>query len=127
MYSSVYSGATRRGVFLSQAALRFDLAFVQAGHHLWFVRCTKKATRLGRPRLARYAARELARTPPSEGFDVGRPTLRFEGAPARCRRRDGRRLDEVHVAVGWDQHGVVVIAGPGHRSNLGGTQGFLED
>src|SRR5215467_13487999 len=34
---------------------------------------TKKATRLGRPRLARYAARNLARIPPSEGQDVSAP------------------------------------------------------
>lgn len=66
-----YFSAERRGVFLSQAGPRFDLELVQAEHHLSSVVAiaseTTKATRLGRPRLARYTARELARTPLSEG------------------------------------------------------------
>ena len=36
---------------------------------------TKKATPLGRPRLVCYAARGLARMPPSEGEDVVVPAL----------------------------------------------------
>jgi hypothetical protein len=84
--------AERRGVFLSQAGPRFDLELVQAEHHLWFfvksVSQTTKATRLGRPRLASYAASGLARTAPSEGMDdVGRK-LRVEALPAWQGRSD---------------------------------------
>ena len=67
-----YFSADRRGVFLSQAGPRFDLELVQAEHHLSRYGCESPPKRrrrpvLGRPRLARYTARGLARTPPSEG------------------------------------------------------------
>ena len=77
-------------VFLSQAGPRFDLDLVQAGHHL-LVCCrrgaltNKKATPLGRPRLACYAASRLARMPPSEGYDVAEQVLRFEALPSTTR------------------------------------------
>ena len=59
-------------VFLSQAGPRFDLELVQAEHHLWFRRWSgafghEKGDPVGRPRLACYAAKDLARTPRSEG------------------------------------------------------------
>ena len=61
---------------------------------------------MGRPRLARYAARELARTPPSEGSDGAVPALRVEALPARQRRRFGKE----RLGVDGDQHGLVVVA-----------------
>lgn len=63
--SCAISSAKRRVIFLSQAGPRFVLDLLQAEHHLWFLRCrrlqTTKATRLGRPRLAWYAARASSR------------------------------------------------------------------
>ncbi|SRR6266496_2399348 len=82
----------------------------QAEHHLWvpmFDRSpseTEKATLLGRPRLACYAARDLARTAPSEGRSVTEPALRIEAVPARQDRRDGRRFGLERGSIGSDQH-----------------------
>jgi hypothetical protein len=90
--------ASNAEIFLSQAGPRFDLELVQAEHHLWFrvgyrsPSETKKATQLGRPRLAQNAARGLARIPRSEGKDVTGPALRIEAAQARRGRHGGRRF-----------------------------------
>src|ERR687897_266443 len=118
-------------VFLSQAGPRFDLVLLQAEHHLVVpLRVgsppgTKKATRLGRPRLARSAARDLAQLPPSEGMDVlSGPTPRVEAVPARLERGDGRRLDDEHVGVDSSQHGLMVVAGSEHRVTRRDAQGF---
>ena len=59
-------------VFLSQAGPQLDLECftlsITFGSDVGLIAfSTKKATRLGRPRLACYAARDLARIPPSEG------------------------------------------------------------
>jgi hypothetical protein len=83
-------------VFLSQAGPQFGLVLLQAEHHLGIRRRliafrTKKATPLGRPRLACYAARDLARMPHSEGNDVTGPAL--------C-------IGEKHWGVDIDQHHV---------------------
>jgi hypothetical protein len=80
-------------VFLSQAGPRFGLALLQAEHHLWFRHWFSpsertKATLLGRPRLACYAASGLARMPPSEGLDVAELALGVEAVPARQARGD---------------------------------------
>jgi hypothetical protein len=87
-------------VFLSQAGPRFDLDLFKLS--ITFVlaltetlRRRKKATRLGRPRLACYAANDLARTPSSEGRDVTRRTPLAGVMPAREHRDGGRRF-------GWD-------------------------
>jgi hypothetical protein len=52
-------------VFLSQAGPRFDSEHFKLS--ITFGSRNKKDDPLGRPRLARYAAKKLARTPPSEG------------------------------------------------------------
>lgn len=110
LIASVNFQRTALRVFLSQAGPRFDLELVQAEHHLWFRRClialkTKKATRLGRPRLACYAPRDLARTPPSEGYDVTGPAVRIDAMPAR-QGRGGRRFGKEGLGVDRDQHRV---------------------
>jgi hypothetical protein len=98
----------RRGVFLSQAGPRFNLELVQAEHHLWFFResasQTMKATQLGRPRLACYAAMGLACMPPSEGLDeIGRE-LRVQALAAWRNRCDRRRLFRMGTDVEDSQH-----------------------
>jgi hypothetical protein len=95
-----------RSLSLSGGASIRSRAF-QVEHHLGFGRRrrlrNKKGDPLGRPRLACYAARGLARTPPSEGSVSIRP--RLQGAEtARVRRRGGRRFDEVCVGVGDGHH-----------------------
>ena len=112
-------------VFLSQAGPRFDLGLFQAEHHLWFRRWlsppeTKKATQLGRPRLARYAAKELARIPPSEGQDVAGLALRIEAVPARQAGDGGRRFGKERSGVDCDHH----FAAPDHRRKIGHAQAF---
>jgi hypothetical protein len=102
-------------VFLSQAGPRFELNWFQAEHHLWVPLLTdwfpkrRRATRLGRPRLARYAARKLARTPPSEGSAVAGPAPLVEAMPARQDCRGGRRFDEERLWFECDQHGFVFV------------------
>jgi hypothetical protein len=96
-------------VFLSQAGPRFDLELVQAEHHLWFRRLaiafkTTKATLWVALARLRNAARDLARTPPSEGSAVTGPAIRFEAALARRRRRDERRLGKEQVVFCVHQH-----------------------
>jgi hypothetical protein len=60
-----------RESFSLRRGLDFDLTFVQAEHHLWFKLADRlrnnEGDPLGRPRLAGYAARGLARIPRSEG------------------------------------------------------------
>ena len=83
----------RMGPYLPRAGPRFDLGFLQAEHHLpelYFGHETKKATRLGRPRLACYAASELARTPPDEG-QAGPALALFDGGAIRPLQRRRRR------------------------------------
>lgn len=62
---------------------------------------TKKATHLGRPHLACYAASCLARTRPSEGED----DLRTEARRARPNRSGSGRFGEDHLWVECVQHG----------------------
>jgi hypothetical protein len=75
LIASVLFQRNAQRVFLSQAGPRFDLALVQAEHHLASdvdrsPRDTKRATRWVALDWLGYAARELARRPPSEGSDV---------------------------------------------------------
>ena len=98
-------------VFLSQAGPRFDLVLLQAEHHLSIPTVpaafgTKKATRLGRPRLARSAARALARMPPSEGMDVSGPAVHGKPVPARQCLGDPGRVGGKHRDVGIGTHHV---------------------
>jgi hypothetical protein len=58
----------------------------------------------GRPRLARYAARGLARIPPSEGSVVSVPKLRDEAGSARQAGDGVRRFGWELLAVDGDQH-----------------------
>src|SRR5262245_27594121 len=60
----------------------------------------RKRRPVGSPSTGCYAARNLARTPPSEGVDTTRAVVRGEAAPPGFRRRDDRRLGEEHVDVG---------------------------
>src|SRR5262249_38216431 len=87
-------------VFLSQAGPRFRLDLLQAEHHLcmWTLVLGKtKGDPPGPPRLACYAARNLARKPPSEGkpmatripTDAADSAERIRPEPAR-RDRCGR-------------------------------------
>jgi hypothetical protein len=62
---------------------------------------------LGRPRLARYAARKLARIPPSEGQDVTGPAALIEPMPARRCQRGRRRFGKEHFGFDGNQHDVV--------------------
>jgi len=127
--ASVPFHATLR-VFLSQAGPRFDLVLLQAGHHLVDPFVSRIALRnekgdpLGRPRLARSAARDLAQLPPSEGMDVSGPELRVEALSARLESGDGRRLDDEHVGVDSSLHDPIVVAGSEHRGMLRDAQGF---
>jgi len=127
--ASVTFHATLR-VFLSQAGPRFNLVLLQAGHHLVVPFVSRIAFRnekgdpLGRPRLARSAARDLAQLPPSEGMDVSGPALRIEALPARLEPGDGRRLDDVLVGVDSSLHGPMVVAGSEHRGMPRDAQGF---
>jgi len=98
-------------VFLSQAGPRFDLVLFQAEHHLSIPTVPaawerERATRLDRPRLARYAARELARMPPSEGMDVTGPAVHGASVPARQRFGDQGRVGGKHSDVGIGTHHV---------------------
>jgi hypothetical protein len=74
---------------------------------------TKKATRLGRPRLARYAARRLARTTPSEGGGEAGPVHRIEAMPARLDRGGRGRVGEERVVVESHQHRLNGCCRPG--------------
>ena len=100
--------------FLSQAEPRFDLCFLKLSITSRLTSTaaleTKKATRLGRPRLACYAARDLARTPPSEGGNGTGPAHPVEAVPVRLHRRGRRRFG--------GERGVV----RGHRHHLGGSR-----
>src|SRR5262249_21233027 len=73
---------------------------------------------VGRPRLACYAASELARTPPSEGFGSAGPALRVEALPVRKQRRFGME----RLGVDGDQHGLVVVAAAQSNRNIGRLQ-----
>src|SRR5262245_36816440 len=107
MYSSAYSSAARRGVFLSQAGPRFDSVLLQAGHHplVWFgfASETTKATLLDRPRVGCYAARELACAPPIEGRVVAAKARDEHGRIARPLRRH-LRVGEERVGKWVHQH-----------------------
>ncbi len=76
----------------------------------------------GRPRLARYAARILARTPPSEGNVADEPARRLGERPARqirhggCHRELGQ-MGEIRV-----QHDVPTD----HRAWIGSAQVVLK-
>jgi hypothetical protein len=99
------SGTQQQRIFLSQAGPRFDLALVQAEHHLLVSKIVRppdqqKGDPLGRPRLAHFAARELARAAPREGFD----RFRIRAKQIRQSRRGSRRLDGEHVDVGFEEH-----------------------
>ena len=82
------------GVFLPQAGPRFGLVLLQAGHHL--ASCRSVTSRndegdpLGRPRLARNAARNLACTPSSEGMGNIELEPGVAVRPGRDRRGWGR-------------------------------------
>ena len=94
-------------IFLSQAGPQLDLEFftlsITFGSDVGLIAfSTKKATRLGRPRLARYAARKLARTTPREGWDETGPVHRVEAMPARLDRGGRRRFGEERVVVESD-------------------------
>jgi hypothetical protein len=91
LIASVYFRRVALRVFLSQAGPQLDLEFfklsITFGSDVGSIAfSTKKATRLGRPRLARYAPRRLAGTAPSEGKDGGGPALLVEAMPARLDR-----------------------------------------
>jgi hypothetical protein len=87
------------GVFLPQAGPRFGLVLLQAGHHL--TSCRSVTSRndegdpVGRPRLARNAARNLACTPSSEGIGNIELEPGVVVQPGRDRRGWGRsgRID----------------------------------
>jgi hypothetical protein len=80
----------------------------QAEHHLWSSWTSpserKRRPVWGRPRLARYAARGLARIPPSEGSVVSVPKLRDEAGSARQAGDGVRRFGWELLAVDGDQH-----------------------
>ena len=82
------------GVFLPQAGPRSGLVLLQAGHHL--ASCRSVTSRndegdpLGRPRLARNAARNLACTPSSEGMGNIELEPGVAVRPGRDRRGWGR-------------------------------------
>ena len=83
---------------------------------------------MGRPRLVRHVARELAHMPPSEGQDTTVPMRRIEAAPARRRPPgDGRFGKELHlgeVDVGQGQDGLRLVAATEDRARRRPAQGF---
>jgi hypothetical protein len=81
----------------------------------------QKATHWGRPRLASMRSSRLARIPPSEGYDVVEPALRFEAVQARQDRRGRSCFSRVHLAVEFDQH-----CSMEHRACLGRSQDNLK-
>ena len=79
-------GARRRGSFslrrgLDSSCRFFKLGITSSSGSVDRLR-NDEGDPLGRPRLARSAARELARTPPSEGQDDSGPQLRVEAVGA---------------------------------------------
>ena len=98
-HASIFRPSAPR-VFLSQAGPRFDRSFLTLSitslvHTLVGTLggrlSNKKGDPLGRPRLACDAARNLARTPPSESRYVARPRPHGEAQPTSRRRRNSRR------------------------------------
>jgi hypothetical protein len=83
---------------------------------------TKKATLSGRPRLARYAPRDLARRAPSEGYEVAGPAIRIGAMQARQSRRGDGRFGEEDFSLECHQHGFLAIAVSQSRPNIGHWQ-----
>ena len=100
------------GVFLPQAGPRSGLVLLQAGHHL--ASCRSVTSRndegdpLGRPRLARNAARNLACTPSSEGMGNIELEPGVAVRPGRDRRGWGRS-GGVDRGVGQVCHEVLMV------------------
>ena len=95
------------GVFLPQAGPRFDLVLLKLGITSLSCRSVTswndEGDPLGRPRLARNAARNLACTPPSEGKDMVELEPGTDVLPGR-HRRGWRRCGRVHLGVDHGQH-----------------------
>jgi hypothetical protein len=93
----------RRGTFLTSAGPQVVHMAFSAGHHSFFTvelgAETTKATLSDRLRSSCYAARNLARTPPSED---GHRTQRAPFATAVPGRRDRTRLGGERVVRGGD-------------------------
>ena len=127
LIASSHSVLRAGGVFLSQAGPRFDLVFFKLS--ITSIRIRSIASRndegdpLGRPRLARYAARTLARTPPSEGRNMARLEPGIAVPPARD-RRGGRRFGKAHWGLSGRQHGCWFPPKPEDRASRSIVQGF---
>jgi hypothetical protein len=92
----VLFSAERRRSFLSQAGPRFKLDCVKLSitseFRLDLGYRNDEGDPVGRPRLARHAARNLARRAPSEGEGTVGPALLIEPVPARQSPRGDRRF-----------------------------------
>jgi hypothetical protein len=107
-YSRCYSTLRAGGVFLSQAGPRFGPMSSSSwasprGRIDEGPLQTTKGDPLGRPRLARNAARELACTPPSEGYDMVELEPDTGALPGRDHRGWGRS-GRVRRGVDRGQH-----------------------
>jgi len=110
-----FSSAERRGSF-SQAGPRFDLELFKLSIPLVPTLADRLQKQRRRPGWVALdwlvdEARELARTPPSEGKDVTGPRLLVEAMPARQDRRGRRRFGKERWGINGYQHGFVAIAG----------------
>jgi hypothetical protein len=112
--TSIYFLAGAKGLSLSGGASIASYVFFKLG--ITFVptstdRLQKHEKRpAGSPSMDRYAAEELACTPPSEGLHVPGLAPRIEVVPARLERRDNGRIADECWGGGIGQHGLVVGA-----------------
>jgi hypothetical protein len=94
LMTSLYSVLRAGGVFLPQAGPRFDLVFLKLSITSVSYRSVTsrndEGDPVGRPRLARNAARNLACTPPSEGMENIELEPGVAVRPGRDRRGWGR-------------------------------------
>jgi hypothetical protein len=120
--SAIYQRDAQR-VFLSQAGPRFDLALLQAEHHLpgsvlVLASETTKATRWVALASSFYAARGLGHRPRNEGWGGGDAAVGDVLVHARRPRRGSRRSGKEKLGVGLGQHRLVGTL-PGRRIDHG--------
>jgi hypothetical protein len=127
LIASVYFVHRAEGSFSLRRGLDSVLRLLQAEHHLSFDihdRLPERRRRpVGSPSTGLDAARDLARTPPSEGQVMAGLERGIDVLPAQDRRGD-RRSGEVFRGVDSDQHGLLVSSGREHRGSRVIPQGF---